>query len=398
MSRYQYSQKLKTNKYSKSNRPQSSQRLIKKQYIHTSKFISPAKPSKLNEYEPINKFLDFTIHPIIKENLVRLDFITPTEIQDQAIPLGLKGNNVVGIANTGTGKTAAFAIPVLHQLISSPNKRALIIAPTRELAEQIYENCGEIAKGSGLYASLLIGGVSMGPQYRDLRDNPSIVIGTPGRIKDHIERRTLDLSIFNIIVLDEVDRMLDLGFINDIQYIINQTSKDKQFFFFSATLDLRVKNILEQFARQPSYISVKTGETSDNVEQNIIEYSSTEDKLDKLHDLLIKDTTTKTLIFDDTHRSVERLSRELQARGFSVDAIHGGKNQSQRQRVYYKFKDNQINILVATDVAARGLDVSDITHVINYSTPQTYEDYVHRIGRTGRAGKIGNALTFIESR
>ena len=167
-------------------------------------------------------------------------------------------------------------------------------------------------------------------------------------------------------------------------------------FYFSATLDARVRAIIEDFSHDPQYISVKSGETSENVEQNVITFSASSDKIDKLHDLLIHEATVKTIIFDDTHRSVEKLSKELEARGFSAGSIHGGKSQSQRQRIYKQFKDNEITILVATDVAARGLDVSDITHVVNYSTPSSYEDYVHRIGRTGRAGKTGYALTFIE--
>jgi superfamily II DNA/RNA helicase len=189
--------------------------------------------------------------------------------------------------------------------------------------------------------------------------------------------------------------MLDMGFVNDIRHILNRTTPNRQSFYFSATMDNRVRAIIEGFSHDPVQISVKSGDTSENVEQNIVSFDSANDKIDKLHDLLIGDSTVKTLVFDDTHRSVDKLSAELVARGFSVDSIHGGKSQSQRQRVLKKFRDNDIRVLVATDVAARGLDVSDITHVINYSLPQSYDDYVHRIGRTGRADKIGYALTFV---
>ncbi len=369
---------------------------IKKENIHPSRFIKAANQTMETEYTPTLTFAGLEIHPLIKTNLLAKDFARPTEIQEQTIPIGLLGQDVVGIANTGTGKTAAFAIPLLHSLMTKIDSRALILAPTRELAEQIDEQCRSIAKGSGLRGALLIGGVAMGPQLRDLRDNPRIVIGTPGRIKDHLERRSLNLARFNIVVLDEVDRMLDMGFINDIRRILDQTADKKQSFFFSATLDARVKAIIDGFSVSPVHITVKSGDTSENVDQNIVKYTSKGDKIDKLHNLLIQNEVVKTLVFDDTHRSVEHLCRELQTMGFEADAIHGGKSQSQRKRALTRFKSNQVNVLVATDVAARGLDVADITHVVNYSAPNSYSDYVHRIGRTGRAGRLGYALTFVE--
>lgn len=378
-------------------RPSNKKRQPKKDYIHPSRFIKPARPIQdVVAYEPKHTFEDFAIEKLLKANLQKKGFTTPSPIQDQAVPVGLNGNDIIGIANTGTGKTVAFALPVLHALLTDPAAKALIIAPTRELAQQIEEECRSVAKGSGLYGALLIGGSAMGPQLRDLRARPSIVIGTPGRIKDHMERGTLDLSGFNKIVLDEVDRMLDMGFINDVRSILSGLAAERQSFFFSATLDNRVKTLIESFLQDPVTISVKTGETSDNVEQNIVSYVSKSEKLEKLHDLLVDESIGKALIFDDTQRSVEQLSNELIGRGFMADAIHGGKSQSQRQRALKRFKSSNINVLVATDVAARGIDVSDITHVINYSTPQSYEDYVHRIGRAGRAGRTGFALTFIE--
>jgi ATP-dependent RNA helicase RhlE len=380
--------------YPRANR--SSSRGPKKEYINPAKFIQSAKPVEEQNYEPTHKFSDFELHPGIHQNLEAMGFKDPSPIQDQTIPSGLLGRDVVGIANTGTGKTAAFAIPLLQKLISDPNSMALIMAPTRELAQQIEEQCRVIAKGSGLRGAILIGGVSMGPQQQDLRNNPRIIIGTPGRIKDHSERRALDLGRCNIIVLDEVDRMLDMGFVNDIRHILGLTNPIKQSYYFSATLDPRVRSVIETFSADPVYVAVKTADTSENVEQNIISYNSHHEKIDKLHDLLNKEHVKKTLVFDDTHRSVEQLSRDLEARGFLTDAIHGGKSQSQRQRALKRFRDNQIRVLVATDVAARGIDVSDITHVVNYSLPQSYSDYAHRIGRAGRAGKQGHALTFVQ--
>ncbi len=274
------------------------------------------------------------------------------------------------------------------------SSKMLIIAPTRELAQQIEDECRSIAKGSGLRGALLIGGSSMGIQLRDLRVKPEIVIGTPGRIKDHLERRTLDLSTFNIVVLDEVDRMLDMGFVNDVRDILSNLAPQRQSFFFSATMDARVRTLIETFSNDPVTVSIKTGETAENVHQDVVKFAGTADKLEKLHDILSR-PEVKAIVFDETQRSVERLSKELIARGFDADAIHGGKTQGQRQRALDRFKKNQIKILVATDVAARGIDVADITHVINYATPQSYDDYVHRIGRAGRAGRTGYALTFV---
>jgi ATP-dependent RNA helicase RhlE len=366
-----------------------------KQYIDPIKFVKPARPVDVEEYIPLHNFTDFEIHPLLKQNIVNKGYVTPSPIQDQTIPHGLAGKDVVGIANTGTGKTAAFALPILHRLLSEPFARALIIAPTRELASQIEEELRSIAKGSGLFRAVLIGGSSMGEQLRDLRDLPSIVIGTPGRIKDHIERGSLDLSTFNLITLDEVDRMLDMGFITDIRFILDHLAAERQSFFFSATMDPKIRELISTFLRDPVHVSVKTGDTSDNVEQDVVHYNASSEKIDKLHDILNQEHVEKAIVFDDTQRSVERLSRELQERGFRVDSIHGGKTQGQRTRALKQFKENKLTVLVATDVAARGIDIADITHVINYSTPQTYDDYVHRIGRAGRAGRTGYALTFV---
>ncbi len=365
------------------------------QYIDPAKFVKQAGLALIEDYVPTHSFLDFAVDPLIKRNLASKGYTLPTPIQDQTIPLALEGKDIIGVAHTGTGKTAAFAIPALNQLITDRESRILIVAPTRELAQQIQVECRAIAKDSGLYGALLIGGLSMVPQLRDLRANPRIVIGTPGRIKDHLERRTLNLSRFNIVVLDEVDRMLDMGFVNDVRHILSQLATRRQSFFFSATLDTRVNNLIQTFANSPVTVSLKTTETSDNINQDVVKYLGTTDKLDKLHDVLIKSDVEKILVFDETQRNVKRLSEELISRGFKAESIHGGKSQSQRQRALNKFRNNEINILVATNVAARGIDVIDITHVINYSIPQSYDDYIHRIGRAGRAGRIGHALTFI---
>jgi superfamily II DNA/RNA helicase len=366
------------------------------QYINPSRFVRAAKPAaEVVEYQTTHQFADFDMHPNLLANLTAKGYVTPSPIQDQTIPMGLAGKDVIGIANTGTGKTAAFAVPALNTLINDKQAHVLIVAPTRELAEQIQDECKSIARGSGLFGALLIGGSSMGKQLADLKLRPRVVIGTPGRIKDHIERGTLKLQNFNIVVLDEVDRMLDMGFLPDVTEILSNLAPQRQSFFFSATMDTRVRNLIANFSNDPVTVSVKTGDTSDNVHQDVIHYMGNNDKMDKLHTILTDESVEKVIIFDETQRGVERLGNELLERGFKVDAIHGGKSQGQRQRALRRFKKTEVNILVATDVAARGIDVADITHVVNYGMPQTYEDYTHRVGRAGRAGRMGFALTFV---
>ena len=395
MASYKYSVYNSKNRGRSNNRGRSGGNKRRGEYINPSRFVQVARPTVETQYTSTHKFSDFQVDSLIHDNLKAKGYETPSAIQDQTIPLALEGNDIIGIANTGTGKTAAFAVPVINALINKQNTKALIVAPTRELAQQIEEECRCIGKGAGFYGALLIGGTSMGPQLRDLRSNPRIVIGTPGRIKDHMDRGTLKLENFNLIVLDEVDRMLDMGFVNDVSTILDAMSRDRQSFFFSATMDTRVQNLIGTFSSNPKTVSVKSGDSSENVNQDVIRFSGNHEKIDKLHDILIRQEVGKVIVFDETQRSVEKLSNELVARGFSADAIHGGKSQGQRQRALDKFKASKTKILVATDVAARGIDVADISHVINYSQPQSYQDYVHRIGRAGRAGKIGHALTFV---
>jgi superfamily II DNA/RNA helicase len=363
------------------------------EYIDPSRFIKVAQPVTAESYAAINTFKDFNLHPTLQANLDAKGYVAPSPIQDQAIPVALTGKDVIGIASTGTGKTAAFALPALNRIISDKTSSVIIIAPTRELAEQIEQECRALAKGTRLSGALLIGGSSMGRQLADLKNRPRIVIGTPGRIKDHLQRGSLKLDHFNLIVLDEVDRMLDMGFVNDVTEILSRASSNRQSFFFSATMDNRVTRLIEGFTNDPVTISLKASSASENVHQDVVRYVGNGDKMDKLHDVLLQ--ANKVIVFDETQRGVERLSNELIARGFSADSIHGGKSQGQRKRALDKFKKSQVNILVATDVAARGIDVVDVTHVVNYSVPKVYDDYIHRIGRAGRAGQVGYALTFV---
>ncbi|HSX31062.1 MAG TPA: DEAD/DEAH box helicase [Candidatus Saccharimonadales bacterium] len=391
-----YAYKSSRSPYSRPPRQQRANKPKHGQYIDPAKFVKVAEPVKVEDYTPKHKFADFQIDRRLHENIAHKGFITPTPIQDQTIELGLQGKDVIGLANTGTGKTAAFLVPILHRLMTDRSSKALIVAPTRELAQQIEVERRHLSKNGGVYGALLIGGSSYGPQLRDLRSNPNIVVGTPGRIKDHIEQRSLDLSRYNIVVLDEVDRMLDMGFVNDVRLLLSKCAEKRQSFYFSATMDARVSALIVGFSPEAVTVSVKQGDTSGNVHQDVVPYADKASKLEGLHNLLIEPVVTKSIVFESTQRNVERLEKELKSRGFDVAAIHGGKTQGQRKRALDAFKDGQVPILIATDVAARGIDVPDISHVINYGLPQTYEDYTHRIGRAGRAGKVGYALTFVE--
>lgn len=386
-----------TRHFSPSSRPNSKAR-GSKQTIHPSRFVKDANPASVANYKSEHSFNDFAIHPILKSNVAIKGYKSPSEIQDKTIALGLAGHDVVGVANTGTGKTAAFALPILNKLLHDRDAVGLIIAPTRELAIQIEEQCRQFAKNSGLSGALLIGGLPMGRQVNALKNHPRIIIGTPGRIKDHVRQGTLQLGSCTMVVLDEVDRMLDMGFLPDVRLLLSQLPETRQSFFFSATLDSGVGELIKTFTRDAVTINVKAGETSDNVRQDIVAYDGKAEKLDRLHDVLISEGIGKVLIFGDTKYGVDRLAEELIARGFQANALHGGKNQGQRQRALDGFREGSINILVATDVAARGIDVVDITHVVNFDVPKTYDDYIHRIGRAGRAGQVGSALTFVAAR
>jgi superfamily II DNA/RNA helicase len=341
-------------------------------------------------------FSNFVIDNKLKSNISEHGYITPTQIQTETIPYILDGRDVIGIANTGTGKTAAFLIPLVHKVFIDRNQRVLIVTPTRELAMQILDELRAFIKGMGLYALLCIGGASIGRQEKNLWNNPHFVIGTPGRLRDLIERRRLHLDHFRNFVLDEVDRMVDIGFIQDIKYFVSLLPKQRQSLFFSATVSSKVNEILKNFVSNPVTVSVKRQDSSENVDQDIVRVGSGINKQDVLHDLLLQEGFEKVLVFGRTKWGIEKLTRILLERGFRAAAIHGNKTQGQRQRALEQFKRNEVRILLATDVASRGLDIENVTHVINYDAPASYEDYIHRIGRTGRAGKRGIALTFVE--
>lgn len=361
-----------------------------------TQFVKKAiQVSETEPYNPKHSFADFEMHSKIKAVVAARGYVHPTPIQDGVIPHILNGRDVVGVANTGTGKTAAFLLPLIHKTFKHKTEKVLIIVPTRELALQIEDELREFSRGSGLNAALCIGGAHILEQMRSLARNPSFVIGTPGRLKDLIERKKLDLSLFNNIVLDEVDRMLDMGFINDIKYLVALMQSPRQSLFFSATMPREIAELANKFLNDPVTITIKSRATSENVDQDVIHVAPKEEKIEVLHNLLLKPEFQKVLIFGRTKHAVDKLAHRLEERGFKADSIHGDKSQSQRQRALRRFSKDEIAILVATDVAARGLDIPDVTHVINYELPENYEDYIHRIGRTGRGDKKGNALTFI---
>lgn len=366
--------------------------------IDPSLFIKKATPQiEQEEYIPSFEYGEIPVHPQLKANLLKKGYKLPTPIQDQAIPHILEGRDILGIANTGTGKTAAFLVPLLHRAISDPKMKVLILAPTRELAVQIQDEFNALAKELRIWSILVVGGLSMHRQISGLRGNTRFLIATPGRLNDLKDRKAVNLATYTHLVLDEADRMVDMGFINDIRKILSGLPEKRHSLFFSATLPNEVKSLIHSFLKDPVTVSVKKQDTSANVEQDVIRVRFGESKIDILVDLLKNDATlSKVLIFGRTKRGVDRIALALEARDFSVVSIHGDKVQNKRQKALDLFKQNKAQILVATDVAARGLDIPNVSHVINFDVPQSYEDYVHRIGRTGRADKQGKALTFLE--
>lgn len=366
-----------------------------KTFNPTDLINTPRAISQTVDYKITHEFSDFKVDPRLIQNVLEKGYKTPTPIQDQAIPVVLEGRDLIGIANTGTGKTAAFLIPLINKVIKDRSQKVLIIAPTRELAAQIRDEFFAFSRNLNMYCALCIGGANMGRQRSDLKRNPNFVIGTPGRIQDLIRTGSLRLHDFGSIVLDEADHMVDIGFIHDIRYIISLLPPVRQSLFFSATIDGQVSIIIQSFVKNPVTISVKTGETAQNVEQKTVQVIDGARKIDQLHELLIREEFEKVLIFGRTKYGVQRLADELVKRGHRADAIHGNKNQNQRIRTLDKFKKDVIRILIATDVASRGLDIPSVSHVINYDLPESHDAYIHRIGRTGRADKKGIALTFI---
>lgn len=343
-----------------------------------------------------HQFTDFGLDEKLLANIVAQGYTTPTPIQDQAILPLLDGRDVVGIANTGTGKTAAFLLPLIQKVLQDDSQGVLILAPTRELALQISEDFKGFAQSLPIGMMLAIGGTNIAGQIDRLRRNPHFVIGTPGRIKDLVKRGAFEPEMFTNVVLDEVDRMLDIGFRPDIQFLIGKLPKDRQSAFFTATMTKEIEDIMRSFLTDPVMLKVSLASTSGRILQDVVHITPGQSKVDVLHNLLTQDEFEKVIVFGRTKHGINSLERKLVDRGIRVASIHGNKNQNARERSLRDFKAGKVQVLLATDIAARGIDVDNISHVINYDEPQTFEDYTHRIGRTGRAGKTGKALTFVD--
>lgn len=364
--------------------------------IDINRFINKAETKKETEvFTPRYAFSDLDIQGVLKKAIASRGFSAPTPIQDQSIPSILRGKDVVGLANTGTGKTAAFLIPLINKILKNPQEKVLIVVPTRELAIQIQEEFFAFCKKLNIFSVVVVGGAGIQGQIRQLYSHHNVIIGTPGRLKDLINRKVINLSQFKNVVLDEADQMLDMGFINDVKWMLSMVKKERQTLLFSATFSPEIKKLSDKFLNNPEQISIKSRETSSQVDQDIVRVGVSADKVAILYNLLIQSHFEKVLIFTRTKHGADKLSKKLYQRGLNSEAIHGNKSHNKRQKALKMFKESLIDILIATDVASRGLDIPNVSHVINYDVPATYDDYVHRIGRTGRANQQGVALTFV---
>ena len=370
---------------------------FKKTRLDPTTLVNTSIKMKEERAEVVTRsFAKMEIHPELQSRIERKGYVNSTEIQDKTFEIIMAGLSVMGIANTGTGKTGAFLIPILNKILSEKKSaKTIILVPTRELAEQVEQELKSLTKGLKVFSSVFIGGTSVRKDLDKLRRPNDVVIGTPGRINDLIDRRALKLFDFSKIVLDEFDTMLDMGFLQDVTKVIDQMHKRDQTILFSATENSKQQNIIDGIIDDYHKVSVSSGEANtDNIYQEIIKTRGDDDKFDILADLLDKEEFEKVLIFLETKRQVSKLFMRLKQYGVRIDEIHGDKTQMYRSKAVRKFKSGAIKVLVATDVASRGIDIDNVTHVINYEIPSSRESYIHRIGRTGRAGKSGNAITF----
>lgn len=371
-------------------------RFQRKSTLDINKFVRKATVAA-DEKAPVikHRFIDFKFTYGLQNNLRKKGFNIPTPVQDQSIPHIMAGKDVVGLANTGTGKTGAFLLPLIEKVFKDTRERVIILAPTRELALQIDREFREFAFGMKIFSTLAVGGMPIYAQINGLAKNPNFVIGTPGRIDDLAKRGKIKFASFNNVVLDEVDHMLDMGFIEPITEILKQLNPNRQSLFFSATMPANIRALIKKFTKDPVTVEIASRDTINTIDQDIVRVVDKSQKFAQLKEILSKPGFDKVLIFCETKRGVDQLLKDLHKEGFKAESIHGNKRQSQRAKALTLFDRSHVNILVATDVAARGLDIKDITHVINYTIPNTHEDYTHRIGRTGRGSKKGQALTFV---
>jgi ATP-dependent RNA helicase RhlE len=346
-------------------------------------------------------FEDLSLSKSIQKAVFEQGYINATPIQEQSIPIVLSGQDLIGCAQTGTGKTAAFAIPIIHQLhriVGSSKKikqiRALVVTPTRELAVQIGQNFDAYGKYTNLTQLTIFGGVSQVPQVDTLRKGVDILIATPGRLLDLHKQGYIDLDHLHVLVLDEADQMLDMGFVNDVKKIVKLTPKNRQTLFFSATMPIAIRELAEMFLKDPATVTVSpVSSTAENVEQRVYFVDKTE-KRNLLYHLIKNENLSDVLVFSRTKHGADNVVKALRKNNIAAEAIHGDKSQNARQRVLDAFKKKEVGVLVATDIAARGIDIDQLPFVINFDLPNIPETYVHRIGRTGRAGNGGIAISF----
>ncbi len=361
-----------------------------------SKFINlnPAQLTKEAPYVAKHTFNNFGLDKALSDTIAGMGIVTPSAIQDQVIPYILQGHDVVGLAQTGTGKTAAFLVPVIQKTLHERGRQTLILTPTRELAIQVEQELRLLTPRMNIYSTVCVGGMNIRPQISGLRRKNHFIIGTPGRVQDLIDRGHIKPGAITTVIFDEADRMLDMGFIHDMKKILKDIPDERETLFFSATMSKSVEGLVKDFLRDPITVSVRKTDITNSITQDVVRYEH-HNKFDTLTNLLKTEAFTRVIVFGAMKHSVEKLSQELIHAGIKADAIHGNKSHIQRQRALKNFKDGRVQVLVATDVAARGIHVDDVSHVINYDLPGTYEDYVHRIGRTGRSDKQGKALTFV---
>lgn len=359
--------------------------------------VKKAVPQEEVEFKSSTLFSSLEIGKRLKENLEAKGYSMLTKIQEQSIQPLLEGRDLMGISNTGSGKTCAFLIPIIEQALANPKDyKALIVAPTRELALQIEEEFKSMTLGMKLSSATFIGGTNINTDERKLFRHPQIVVGTPGRLLDLYGRKLLKLQWMKTLVLDEFDRMLDMGFVNDVKKLVAPMKLRSQTMLFSATLDANQQSLINGLLSNPVEVKVNSGgHSSDNVNQEVVYLKEGEDKMAVLQDLFQNPEMEKVILFTETKRLADRVCKKLNQSGIPSGLIHGNKSQNFRNRMIEEFKEGKSRVLVATDVAARGIDVADVTHVINYQLPMSMDSYIHRIGRTGRAGKTGHAITFV---
>lgn len=349
--------------------------------------------------EVTRSYADFDLQQILKENIAKMGFVQPTPIQDQTFEHLVDGRDLIGIASTGTGKTGAFLIPMLERLMTRETSsfETLVVVPTRELALQVADELRKLTVGMKIRSACFIGGTNVDKDIRTLKNKFDFIIGTPGRLLDLKNRGSLKLHTMDVLVLDEFDKMLDMGFVHDIQSIAKYMVSRTQTLLFSATKDKKQQQIINQLVESPLVVELSTGETSSkNVDQDIIRVEKGQDKFGLLQELIEEGEYNKVILFTETKHLAKRLTGQLNAAGIKSDEIHGNKSQNYRVNALRKFKTGAIRVLVATDVAARGIDINDVNLVVNYQLPTDFDTYIHRVGRTGRAGKTGKAYTFVD--